>query len=493
MGTLSDIVDAETPDGTGAAIGPALGASSSPGPSEVPELAPPPVGPAHPEGPGGADFGEFYAGHYADLVRLAALLSGSSDAAPDLVQDCFVRLHGHWTAVREPLPYVRRSVVHACASHHRSVARARRQPAPEVRDSMLDADELGDALAKLPTRQPGGPGPGRSRSVGLHRPLRRSDVAARPGGRLCGRPHRGGGRGRRPHRRQSERSPSIVVASPYTFLFSRVTSSGVTVRAYSAGTTTTGGCGPAVMCVPSTTVPSVPTCPAGAECAQPIVVPHTTGTASGSGTTSGGGSASGGVGPPGSPPGQPPRSVPPTSGPPSTTTGCGPLVVELSTDKAVGTGSVSLPSSTPSPNTVEVLGTGSFGTAEGAPVGWVAVWVGSGVASVQLTTGGAAGDSMAPDGGVVVLAASGDAGLADATVVGLGPTGATADSVPVGQAATPDVAGGCPAPTSTPPVSTTTTTTVPTPVPVPTSTTTTTVSGGPVPVPTDRPVTTAGG
>ena len=291
--------------------------------------------------------------------------------------------------------------------------------------------------------------------------------------------------------------PSIVVGVPYTFLFSRVTSTGVTIRAYSAGTTTTGGCGPAVTCVPSTTVPSVPTCPAGAECAQPIVVPHTTGTASGSGATSGASGsgapsgASGGVATPVSPPDQPPVSVPTTSGPPSTTAGCAPLVVELSTDKAVGTGSVSLPSSTPSPNTVEVLGTGSFGTAEGAPVGWVAVWVGSGVASVQLTAGGAAVDSMAPDGGIVVLAASGDAGLADATVVGLGPTGATVDSVPVGQAATPDVASGCPAPTSTPPVSTTTTTTVPTPVPA--STTTTTVSGAPLPVPTGRPVTTAGG
>ncbi len=153
MGTLSGIVDAETPDGTGAAIVPAPGSSSPPGPSEVPELASDRVGPPPPEGAGGDDFGEFYAGHYADLVRLAALLSGSPDAAPDLVQDCFVRLHGRWTAVREPLPYVRRSVVHACASHHRSVARARRQPPPEVRDSVLGADELGDALAKLPTRQ----------------------------------------------------------------------------------------------------------------------------------------------------------------------------------------------------------------------------------------------------------------------------------------------------------------------------------------------------
>ena len=153
MGTLSGIVDAETPDGTGAATGPALGASMPPAPSEVPELAPESVGPVHPAGTAGADFGEFYASHYAELVRLATLLSGSSDAAPDLVQDCFVGLHGRWTAVREPLPYVRRSVVHACASHHRSNARARRQPPPEVRESALGADELGDAVAKLPARQ----------------------------------------------------------------------------------------------------------------------------------------------------------------------------------------------------------------------------------------------------------------------------------------------------------------------------------------------------
>ena len=289
--------------------------------------------------------------------------------------------------------------------------------------------------------------------------------------------------------------PSIVIGSSYTFLFSRVTTSGVTVRAYSAGTATTGGCGPSVMCVPTTTVPSGPTCPTGAECAQPIVVPHTAANASESGTTSGSGSTSGGVTTPVVPPDQPPVSVPVTADPPSAAPACEPLVVELSTDKAVGTGSVSLPSSaTPAPNTVEVLGTGSFGTAEGAPVGWVAVWVGSGVTSVQLTAGGTTADSMAPDGGVAVLAAVGDAGLADATVVGIGQSGTTVDSVPVGQAATPDGAGGCPAPISTPPVSTTTT--VPAPVPVPTTapttttTTTTTVSGSPVPVPTNRPVTT---
>jgi RNA polymerase sigma-70 factor (sigma-E family) len=110
-------------------------------------------GPALLVGTEKASFGDFYASHYSDLVRVATLLSGSADSAPDLVQDCFVRLHRHWSAVHDPLPYVRRSVVHACASHHRSIVRRRRLATPVARDSELGADELEDALAKLPARQ----------------------------------------------------------------------------------------------------------------------------------------------------------------------------------------------------------------------------------------------------------------------------------------------------------------------------------------------------
>jgi RNA polymerase sigma factor (sigma-70 family) len=98
-------------------------------------------------------FADFYARNFGDLVRLATLLSGSADSAPDLVQDCFVGLHGRWASVRDPLPYVRRSVVHACASHHRHIARARRIPSAVARPSELGADELEDALAELPARQ----------------------------------------------------------------------------------------------------------------------------------------------------------------------------------------------------------------------------------------------------------------------------------------------------------------------------------------------------
>jgi RNA polymerase sigma factor (sigma-70 family) len=150
MGKLSCIVDTDTPDGAGAS---SATEASAPIPLSTSGASTVPSGQVSLTGPESTTFGEFYAGHYSDLVRLAALLSGSADAAPDLVQDCFVRLHSHWTGVRDPLPYVRRSVVHACTSHHRSIARARRQPPPEIQDSVLGADELEDALAKLPNRQ----------------------------------------------------------------------------------------------------------------------------------------------------------------------------------------------------------------------------------------------------------------------------------------------------------------------------------------------------
>jgi RNA polymerase sigma factor (sigma-70 family) len=137
MATLGNIVNAEAGESGGTDGGP-----------DGPGGLPPEVAPGAPE-----DFGAFYARNYLGLVRLAALLSGSADTAPDLVQDCFVRLHGHWTTVRDPLPYIRRSVVHACTSHHRRTARGRRLPPPVLQDAPLGADELGDALAKLAPRQ----------------------------------------------------------------------------------------------------------------------------------------------------------------------------------------------------------------------------------------------------------------------------------------------------------------------------------------------------
>lgn len=139
MGETRSIVDEVEGDGAVADPVPA---------SPAPEPEPSPAGAVSPASAAGAtpdvpsavvlagapvSFGDFYTDQYSGLVRLAVLLSGSPDNAPDLVQDCFVRLHGRWSTVREPLPYIRRSVVHACASHHRRAAVARRNPPPSHR------------------------------------------------------------------------------------------------------------------------------------------------------------------------------------------------------------------------------------------------------------------------------------------------------------------------------------------------------------------------
>ena len=65
---------------------------------------------------------QLYAGHYAGLVRLAALLVRDSGEAEEIVQDVFVAMHSRWRALREQdkaVAYLRRSVVNATRSAHR--------------------------------------------------------------------------------------------------------------------------------------------------------------------------------------------------------------------------------------------------------------------------------------------------------------------------------------------------------------------------------------
>jgi RNA polymerase sigma-70 factor (sigma-E family) len=102
-------------------------------------------------------FVTLYRERHAEMVRFATLLVGSPEVAQDLVQDCFVRLHRRFSTVRDPVSYLRRSVVNACRSHHRRAQRERAHAASERgrRGGVADlaADELGDALARLPHRQ----------------------------------------------------------------------------------------------------------------------------------------------------------------------------------------------------------------------------------------------------------------------------------------------------------------------------------------------------
>ncbi len=101
-------------------------------------------------------FADLYRDTYADMVRLAVLLTGSVDVAQDVVQDAFVSVHRAWARVREPQAYLRRAVVNVCTSHHRRMFRVRRtmeRTGPSTVE--LGADELFDVLASLPARQRG--------------------------------------------------------------------------------------------------------------------------------------------------------------------------------------------------------------------------------------------------------------------------------------------------------------------------------------------------
>jgi DNA-directed RNA polymerase specialized sigma24 family protein len=98
-------------------------------------------------------FVELYEECFASMVRLAVALTGSDVLAEDLVQDAFVRVHARWDRIERPRPYLRVAVVNACRSAGRRAARERGAAARELAVAYpLGADELFDALSKLPYR-----------------------------------------------------------------------------------------------------------------------------------------------------------------------------------------------------------------------------------------------------------------------------------------------------------------------------------------------------
>lgn len=106
-----------------------------------------------------------YDSEYQPLVRLAALLCGDRSIAEDVVQDCFVAMHGAFARLRESdkaVAYLRRSVVNRARSvlRHRAVV-DRNQPKPPPDEpsaehgaiTLLERSAVVAALRTLPTRQ----------------------------------------------------------------------------------------------------------------------------------------------------------------------------------------------------------------------------------------------------------------------------------------------------------------------------------------------------
>jgi RNA polymerase sigma factor (sigma-70 family) len=100
-------------------------------------------------------FADFYRSEVVGQVRRAALLTGSSDLAHDVVHEAFVSIFRRWDHLDHPGPYLNRAVLNQC----RDIARAqRRRGGPMARldvhePSSWDAEPIADLLDVLPFNQ----------------------------------------------------------------------------------------------------------------------------------------------------------------------------------------------------------------------------------------------------------------------------------------------------------------------------------------------------
>lgn len=77
-----------------------------------------------------AEFHEFFEAHYAELARLAHLLTGEADAADDLAADALLALWHRWDRVRDadhPVAYARGVVANMARTRIRTAVRERRR------------------------------------------------------------------------------------------------------------------------------------------------------------------------------------------------------------------------------------------------------------------------------------------------------------------------------------------------------------------------------
>src|ERR1700741_921888 len=125
----------------------------------------PPAGPQ--DGPAATPLVALLERQWMPLVRLAALLAGDADAAPDVVQDCYEAVWRLQPNVRDPehfVAYLRKAVLNRSRSRlrrmrtvNRFLAQARPEdPMPPADRALLAPErhqELLDRVDRLPARQ----------------------------------------------------------------------------------------------------------------------------------------------------------------------------------------------------------------------------------------------------------------------------------------------------------------------------------------------------
>ena len=89
---------------------------------------------------------------YADLLRTAYLLTGSPDAAEELVQSCLLKAMVRWDQIDDPMAYLRRAMVNDRVSRWRRLRRELLRPDPPdvvVPDATTPVAERAVVLAAL--------------------------------------------------------------------------------------------------------------------------------------------------------------------------------------------------------------------------------------------------------------------------------------------------------------------------------------------------------
>jgi DNA-directed RNA polymerase specialized sigma24 family protein len=105
-------------------------------------------------GPSGG-FDDFYAEHWPDAFRLAALMTHDAEAGADIAQDVFANMSRRWETIERPDAYLQRALTNASSNWRRSGRRAARKLHLLVvrGDGDVPFDGLADAVARLPFRQ----------------------------------------------------------------------------------------------------------------------------------------------------------------------------------------------------------------------------------------------------------------------------------------------------------------------------------------------------
>ena len=99
-------------------------------------------------------FSDFYRAELGGQVRRAALITGSSELAHDVVHDAFTEIFRRWSQLDHPGPYLNRAVLNRCRDIGRSRARRGGLMSRLVaEESSWDAEPIADLLDTLPFNQ----------------------------------------------------------------------------------------------------------------------------------------------------------------------------------------------------------------------------------------------------------------------------------------------------------------------------------------------------